>query len=113
MANRLIWRTVYGELTVANRHMVNWHMAKRRIPFIVNGPKPQKKFSNNHCNFGAKSHSTNHKFDQIQSSQHHQHTYALCDTLFVLRMGAYIPFRSLHSFTQGNERIVIAMSAMK
>jgi len=28
----VIWRTDYGESTVANRHMTNWHMAKRHIP---------------------------------------------------------------------------------
>jgi len=32
MANRLIWRTDHGELTVANRNMAKRHMAKWRIP---------------------------------------------------------------------------------
>jgi len=30
MANWCIWRTDYGKSTVANRHMLNWHMAKWR-----------------------------------------------------------------------------------
>jgi len=29
MANWLIWQTDYDKSTVANRHMANWHMAKR------------------------------------------------------------------------------------
>jgi len=32
MANWRIWRTDYGKLTVANQHMANRYMAKRRIP---------------------------------------------------------------------------------
>jgi len=30
----VIWQTDYGESTVANRHMANWYMAKRRIPAL-------------------------------------------------------------------------------
>jgi len=29
-------QTDYGESTVANLHMANWHIAKRRIPYRVN-----------------------------------------------------------------------------
>jgi len=29
MANWCIWQTDYGKSIVANRHMVNWHVAKR------------------------------------------------------------------------------------
>jgi len=32
MANWRIWQTDYGDSTMANRHIANWHMAKCRIP---------------------------------------------------------------------------------